>query len=81
MSVELSWDGGTTWTAAKTDTQGTRTEHTAVLGGAADTWGRTWTVGDLSDANFRVRVRSNSTSASRDFFLDWIPVQVTYCAP
>jgi hypothetical protein len=81
MSVELSWDGGVTWTAAKTDTQETRTEHTVVLGSASDTWGRTWTAVDLSDASFRVRVRSNSASASRDFFLDWVPVQVTYCAP
>jgi FtsP/CotA-like multicopper oxidase with cupredoxin domain len=78
MSVELSWDGGATWTAAKTDTRETKTEHTVVLGSDSDTWGRTWTPGELSDANFRVRVRSNSTSENRDFFLDWVPVQVSY---
>ena len=33
MSVELSWDGGSTWTAAYTDTAESRTEHTGVLGG------------------------------------------------
>ena len=36
MSVELSWDGGTSWTASKTDTTETTVEHTAVLGSSAD---------------------------------------------
>jgi hypothetical protein len=81
MGVELSWDGGTSWTAAKTDTVESNTEHTTVLGGSADTWDRTWAVSELSDANFRVRVTSNSSgggSNARDFFLDWVPVKVHY---
>jgi hypothetical protein len=56
MSVELSWDGGTTWTAAKTDANRTLAEHTVVLGGPADDWGHAWTADELSNANFRVRV-------------------------
>jgi hypothetical protein len=80
MSVELSWDGGTTWTAARTDTTETTSEHTTILGGSTDTWGRTWTVGELSNANFRVRLTSNSTSSSRDFYLDWVPLTVYYGA-
>lgn len=78
MSVQLSWNGGTSWTAAKTDTQETTSEHTVILGGSADTWGHTWTVSELSDANFRVRVISDSNEWSRDFFLDWVPVKVYY---
>jgi hypothetical protein len=82
MSVELSWDGGTSWTAAKTDSQETTSEHTAVLGGSTDTWGRTWTVDELSNANFRVRVSTygccTSTWTYRDFYLDWVPVDVYY---
>lgn len=77
MDVELSWDGGTTWTAAKADTQETTTEHTVTLGGSADTWGRTWSDTEFTNANFRVRMTSLG-SGSRDFFLDWVPVQVTY---
>ena len=73
LSVELSWDGGTSWTVSKTDSIETTTERTAILGGVADTWGRTWTVSGLSDANFRVRLKSTG-SGSRDFFLDWSPV-------
>jgi len=81
MSVELSWDGGASWTSAKTDSTETTTEHSVVLGGPADTWGRAWTPSELSDANFRVRLTSNSDSSSRDFFLDWVPVKVYHGPP
>ena len=78
MSLELSWDGGTSWTAAKTDSTETTSEHTAVLGGSTDTWGRTWTPDELSNANFRARVTSNSDQSWMDFYLDWVPVVVYY---
>jgi len=78
MSVELSGDAGGTFTAAKTDGQETTQEHTAILGASTDTWGRAWTASQLGNANFRVRVTSNSTSGLRDFFLDWVPVRVTW---
>ena len=78
MSVELSWNGGTTWTSAKTDATESTTEQSTTLGGSADTWGRSWLVSELSNTNFRVRVTSTSDDTARDFFLDWVPVQVTY---
>ena len=81
MSAQLSWNTGTSWTAAKADTLETTSEHTGLLGGATDTWGRTWTVAQLSNANFRVRLTSNSTSAFRDFYLDWVPVTIYYGPP
>lgn len=85
LGVELSWDGGTNWTAMKTDAVEADNEHTAVLGGAADTWGRVWTADELSDANFSVRVTCNCSGGpecdDRDFFLDWVPVNVYYVAP
>jgi hypothetical protein len=81
MSAELSSNGGSTWTAAYSDTVGSTTEHTGLLGGSTDTWGRSWTFDELSNANFRVRLTSNSTSASRDFYLDWVPLNVYYSAP
>ncbi len=43
MCVQLSWDGGTTWTTAKSTTTLSTTERTYTLGGTTDTWGRTWT--------------------------------------
>ncbi len=64
MGVELSWDGGTTWTAAKNNTTESTSMHTNTLGGSTDTWGHTWTAAQLGDANFRVRLTSNSTSSA-----------------
>ena len=78
LSIELSGDGGATWTPLKTDTTETTSEHTAILGSPTDLWGRSWTANNLSNANFRVRVTSNSSSSIRDFFLDWVAVRVTF---
>lgn len=85
MSVELSWDGGASWTAAKMDTVESTTEHTGILGDAGDTWGRAWTTDELSDANFRVRLTcgcaGGSDCNSRSFYLDWVAVNVYYTPP
>ena len=78
MQVELSWDGGASWTAAKTDTEETTAEHTGTLGSDTDLWGRTWALSDIDNANFRARLTSNSTVSGKDFFLDWVPVKVHY---
>ena len=81
MCVQLSWDGGITWTAAKQTTRLTTSEATYILGGASDNWGHVWTLTNLSNTNFRVRVievASSSGAASRDFSLDWIAVRVSY---
>ncbi|MDP3769090.1 MAG: hypothetical protein Q8S13_13835 [Dehalococcoidia bacterium] len=81
MCAELSWDGGTTWTAVKTSPTLTTSQATYILGTASDTWGRTWSSGDFSNANFRVRITNVASSTSRDFRLDWAAVQVTYTPP
>ena len=85
LGVELSWDGGNFWTAPKADATETASEHTAILGGTADPWGRIWTVGELSNANFRVRVSCYCSGGaecdSRDYYLDWVAVNVFYTAP
>lgn len=78
MCVQLSWDGGSTWTAAKaTPTLGT-SMASYTLGSTSDTWGRAWTAANFADASFRVRVINVSSSTSRDFFLDWIAVRPQY---
>ena len=80
MCVELSWDGGTSWTGTKI-TFVTVLESTYFLGSIADTWGRTWAVSDFSDANFRVRITNLAASTARDFELDWVAVQIAYTPP
>jgi hypothetical protein len=74
--VELSGDGGATWTAARRTPELTATEATYILGGAADTWGRSWAGAELSDGTFRVRVSTVANAVVRDFSLDWVAVRV-----
>jgi len=81
MCVELSWDGGTTRTAAKTTADLTESEQTYILGSTSDTWGRIWGSSQFSDGNFRLRITNVAPNNSRDFRLDWVPVQVTYSPP
>ena len=78
ICVQLSWDGGASWTTTKSTPTLTTSNATYVLGGPADNWGIAWTLSSLSDANFRVRVIDVSSSTSRDFSLDWVAVRVTY---
>ena len=75
MCVQLSADGGTTWTAARTTATLGTTLATFTLGGTAETWGRAWSAADLANANFRLRVINVASSTSRDFFLDWVAVR------
>jgi hypothetical protein len=75
-SVALSWDGGITWTAAKSDSSEPTSETTVLFGSSADTWGHAWVASHLSNANFRVRVTMNLGSNGQDVHLDWIAVRV-----
>ncbi len=78
ICVQLSWNGGSSWSAAKATTTLGTVEQTYILGGPNDLWGRSWTLSQLSDANFRVRVVNVASSTARDFSLDWIAVRITY---
>ncbi|HEY0603806.1 MAG TPA: M14 family metallopeptidase [Herpetosiphonaceae bacterium] len=78
ICVDLSWDGGTTWTTAQSTGTLATVEGVYTVGGAANTWGRAWSTGDLSDANFRVRLTNVASNTSRDFSLDRVAVQVRY---
>ncbi|HSL29833.1 MAG TPA: hypothetical protein VK900_11585, partial [Anaerolineales bacterium] len=78
LCVQVSWNGGSSWTTAKqTSTLGT-SEATYILGSPSDTWGRSWTVSNFTNTNFRVRVIDVAGNTSRDFFLDYLAVNVTY---
>jgi len=78
MCVELSWDGGLHWTSSEQTSSLGTSQATYTLGGNGDTWGRTWTLSELSNANFRVRVTDVYSSYSRTFYLDWAAVKVYY---
>ncbi|MFZ2484649.1 MAG: VWA domain-containing protein [Minisyncoccia bacterium] len=79
MDVQLSWNGGTSWSSTRTSTdESTSSGNSDTVGGSTDNWGRTWATTDFSTTNFRVRLTSHSSSGSRDFFLDWVPVTIYY---
>ncbi len=78
LCVELSGDGGATWTAAKVLTLTSSAETTYLFGGAADTWGKVWTAGEFSNANFRVRFTDATNQPNKDYLLDFVSVNVTY---
>jgi hypothetical protein len=76
--VQLSWNGGASWTAAQSTSTLTLNNATYTLGAPTDTWGRSWALGNFSNANFRVRVIDVAGSTARTFSLDSIAVNVTY---
>jgi hypothetical protein len=76
--VQVSWDGGASWTAAKTSANLTTSDALYTLGGPTDTWGRSWTAGQFANTSFRVRLVSVASSTARDFSLDWVAVNVYY---
>jgi hypothetical protein len=78
ICVQLSRDGGITWTTTKSTPTLTTSNATYILGGPADNWGFTWTLSDLDNTNFRVRVINVASNTSRDFALDWLAVRVSY---
>jgi Flp pilus assembly protein TadG len=81
LLADLSWNGGTTWTATKTQLL-TTTKTLYTLGAVGDTWGHTWTAAQLANgsANFRVRLTWNKVScgASRTASVDTLQTAVTY---
>jgi hypothetical protein len=78
MCVLLSWDGGASWTAAKSTPVLSMGETSYLLGGAGDSWGRGWNTADFNNGNFRVRVVNVAGDLGRDFLLDWVAVNVYY---
>ncbi len=78
MCVQVSWDGGTSWTTTKSTSTLTTSQATYLLGGSSDNWGRTWGNSEFSNSNFRLRIINVSSSTSRDFYLDWAAVKVYY---
>jgi hypothetical protein len=78
LCVQISWNGGATWTAVKSTSTLTTSEATYLLGGTTDIWGRTWASSDFTNANFRIRITDVAGNTARDFSLDWLAVRVLY---
>jgi hypothetical protein len=77
LCAQLSWNGGSNWTAAK-QLNLAGAETTLVFGGPADRWGRTWTPAQLGNADFRVRLIDAANNTARTFHLDEVRVVITW---
>jgi hypothetical protein len=78
MCTELSWNGGTTWTAAKSLALSATAITPYTFGATNDTWGRTWTGSEFANGSFRVRLTDVTNQTTKNFRLDAVAVQVTY---
>ncbi len=81
FAVDLTWNVAQSFTAPQNTPNLTTTEDTYILGGPLDTWGRSWTLAELADEVFAVRITSVATgvgAGQRDFFLEWVAVRVYY---
>ncbi len=67
VQIELSWDGGSTWTSAKSQSNLTTTPADYTLGSDSDDWGHTWTRAELADNDdLQLRLKSIGSSIIDD---------------
>jgi hypothetical protein len=78
LCVELSKDGGSSWTTPKQVTMTGAAIASYTFGGTADLWGTSWTASSLATGSFRVRITDASSQPSKDYRLDGIRVSVSY---
>ena len=77
LNISLTWNSGTNFTSAVLMPAFGTSDGTVTVGSAFDTWGRTWTVSELSDANFGVRC-TVPAAAMGNLNLDHVQVRVYY---
>lgn len=82
LETNLSWNNGSTYTSIKTaEINGTDAVYTH--GGSGDTWGRTWSASDFTNANFVLKTKVDDVSGSSctsgaNASIDHIQVKVHY---
>ncbi len=78
IAVALSWNQGSSWTETKSTPTLTTTDAVVTLGGSSDTWGRTWTADEFSNANFSLKV--TASQSANTLRIDAIQVKVYHQA-
>jgi len=74
IRVDVSWDGGTSWSSKQTTgLGGTETTYWYNVTGATS-----WTPAKLANGQLQVRVDAYTVEDTGEVRLDWIPVEVTY---
>ncbi len=78
----LSPDGGSTWTAGQKTGDVNASDVTNTLGGTSNLWGRSnWSASEVNNTNFRLRLMTLVASTSRDAFIDYLAITVSYNSP
>ena len=78
--IQLSWDGGATYTSAdEIIPLAQNSDSTNTVGSSTNIWGRQWTAAELSSENFRVRITKPAGGA--DFSIDHLQARVHWSAP
>jgi len=78
ISVALSWNNGGSYTTSQTITGLTTSDALYGVGGTTDTWGRTWSSSDLTNANFVVRLQDADSCSAHTISVDQVQVLVAY---
>jgi hypothetical protein len=79
LQIQLTWNNKTTFTSNQTMPSFATTDATRTVGSSTDLWGHAWTIAELSNTNFFVRV--TSTSGGGNVNLDLVQVIIYYAAP
>ncbi len=78
VNIDLSWNGGTTFSSYQPKiTISSKSDKIYIVGGAANTWGRTWNSSELSNENFSIRLMK-LPNPNQIIELDHIQIQVYY---
>ena len=77
VKVQMSGDGGVTWSTALT-TDLTASEGVHTLGGPSSLWGLTWSPAQFADGSFVMRVTASGTRTSGTVYVDQVRVKVFY---
>ncbi len=82
ISIDLSGNTGTSYTAQKSQTDSCGTSDSILTyGSSTDTWGRTWNASEFSDVNFRARINFTAQTNGGSAKVDQILVKVYYTNP
>jgi hypothetical protein len=77
-AVSLSWNNGQNFSTSKPVTFNS-TESYYIIGNNSDEWGHTWTISDLSNSSFRIRL--DPTFSVGDLYINHIQIRVSYNLP
>jgi len=77
LNISLTWDNGASFTAEKAMTRFSTSDVSRTVGGSADTWGHSWSLSEITNANFGIECLV-PTVANGNLYLDHIQVRVYY---